>query len=83
MYIVYNSAEAAPSVIQMNGVKLSLPTARESRLWKRADVRKGIKHDDQHGTIFHAMTFVASAGGRIETGHQLVRDIKVEVKNEE
>jgi len=43
MYNVYSGTEAAPSVIQMNSVKLSLPTGPGRRLLKRASVGEGIK----------------------------------------
>ena len=85
MYSVYTGAEAAPSVIQMNGVKLSLPTGpgippMETELisGKESSTMTNM------GLWFILMTFVASAGGRIGgLGIKLVRDIKVEVKNED
>ena len=85
MYNVYSGAEAAPSVIQMNSVKFSLPTGPatppvETELLSGKESSKMTNM----GLWFMLMTFVASAGGRIGgLGVKLVRDIKVEVKNED
>ena len=85
MYNVYSGAEAAPSVIQMNSVKLSVPTGPgtppvETELLSGRESSKVTNM----GLWFMLMTFVASAGGRIGgLGVKLVRDIKVEVKNED
>lgn len=85
MYNVYTGAEAPPSVIQMNSVKLSVPTGPgvppvETELISGNDSSKMTNM----GLWFALMTFVASAGGRIGgLGAKLVREIKVEVKNED
>jgi hypothetical protein len=85
MYSVYTGAQAAPSVIQMNSVKLSLPTApgtppMETELISGKESSKMTNM----GFWFILMTFVATAGGRIGgLGAKLVREIKVEVKNED
>ncbi|NJD53253.1 MAG: hypothetical protein FIB07_10335 [Candidatus Methanoperedens sp.] len=85
MYNVFTGAEAAPSVIQMNSVKISLPTGpgtppmdTELISGKESSIMTNM------GLWFMLMTFVASAGGRIGgLGVKLVRDIKIEVKNED
>lgn len=85
MYNVYTGSDAAPSVIQMNSVKLSIPTAPgtppvETELISGTESSKMTNM----GLWFALMTFVASAGGRIGgLGAKLVRDIKVEVKHED
>ena len=85
MYNVYSGTEAAPSVIQMNSVKLSLPTGPgtppvETELLSGKESSKMTNM----GLWFMLMTFVASAGGRIGgLGVKLARDIKVELKNED
>jgi|GEM_PF-1020727 len=84
MYSVYTGAQAAPSVIHMNSVKFSLPAppgtpATETELISGTESSKMM----DMGLWFALMTFVASAGGRIgELGVKLMREIKVEVKNE-
>ena len=85
MYSVYTGAEAAPSVIQMNSVKLSLPTGPGSPPMETELMSgKDSSTMTNMGLWFMLMTFVASAGGRIGgLGIKLVRDIKVEVKNED
>ena len=85
MYSVYTGAEAAPSVIQMNSVKLSLPTGPETPPMETELMSgKDSSTMTNMGLWFMLMTFVASAGGRIGgLGIKLVRDIKVEVKNED
>ncbi len=85
MYNVFTGAEAAPSVIQMNSVKISLPTGpgtppmdTELISGKESSILTNM------GLWFMLMTFVASAGGRIGgLGVKLVREIKIEVKNED
>jgi hypothetical protein len=85
MYGVYTGAQAAPSVIKMNSVKFSLPTppgtpATETELISGIESSKMMNM----GLWFAFMTFVASSGGRIGgLGVKLMRDIKVEVKNED
>jgi len=85
MYNVYTGAQDAPPVIQMNSVKLSLPTApgappMETELISGKESSKMTNM----GLWFALMTFVGSAGGRIGgLGVKLVREIKVEVKNED
>jgi len=82
MYNVYSGAESAPSVIQMNSVKLSLPTAPgtppvETELisGKESSIMTNM------GLWFMLMTFVASAGGRIGgLGRKTGKRDKVEVK---
>ena len=84
MYNVFTGAEVAPSVIQMNSVKISLPTGpgtppmdTELISGKESSILTNM------GLWFMLMTFVASAGGRIGgLGVKLVREIKIEVKNE-
>ena len=85
MYSVYTGAEAAPSVIQMNSVKLSLPTGPGSPPMETELMSgKDSSTMTNMGLWFMLMSFVASAGGRIGgMGIKLVRDIKVEVKNED
>ena len=85
MYNVYSGAEAAPSVIQMNSVKLSVPTGPETPPVE-TELLSGKESSKitNMGLWFMLMTFVASAGGRIGgLGVKLARDIKVEVKNED
>ena len=85
MYNVFTGAEVAPSVIQMNSVKISLPTGpgtppmdTELISGKESSILTNM------GLWFMLMTFVASAGGRIGgLGVKLVREIKIEVKNED
>jgi len=85
MYGVYTGAQAAPSVIKMNSVEFSLPTPpgappTETELISGTESSKIMNL----GLWFALMTFVASAGGRIGgLGVKLMRDIKVEVKNED
>ncbi len=69
----------------MNSVKLSLPTGPgippvETELLSGNESSKMTNM----GFWFMLMTFVASAGGRIGgLGVKLIREIKVEVKNED
>ena len=85
MYGVYTGAQAAPSVMNMNSVTFSLPTPpgtppTETELISGAESSKMMNL----GLWFALMTFVASAGGRIGgLGVKLMREIKVEVKNED
>ena len=85
MYSIYTGAQAAPSVITMNSVKFSLPTPPgtppvETELISGTESSKMMNM----GLWFALMTFVASAGGRIGgLGVKLMRDIKIEVKNED
>lgn len=85
MYSVYSGAESAPSVVQMNSVKLSLPTAPGTPPMETELISgKESSTMTNMGLWFMLMTFVASAGGRIGgLGVKLVREIKVEVKNED
>lgn len=85
MYNVYTGATLPPSVIEMKGVSISLPTAQgapplQTELLSGRDSSKLVNM----GLWFALMTFVASAGGRIGgLGTQLIREIKVEVKKED
>ena len=85
MYNVYTGAEAAPSVIQMNSVKLSMPTGSGTPPMD-TELISGKESSDltNLGLWFMLMSFIASAGGRIGgLGVKLVREIKIEVKNED
>jgi len=85
MYNVYTGVQPAPSVIHMNSVKISLPTApgtppMETELISGVESSKMMNM----GLWFALMSFVATAGGRIgKLGVNLVRDIKIEIKNED
>lgn len=85
MYSVYTGAQDAPSLAHMNSVKFSLPTApgtppTETELISGTESSKMMNM----GLWFALMSFVASAGGRIGgLGVKLMREIKVEVKNED
>ena len=85
MYNVYTGAAPPPSVIEMKGVSISLPTGTgtppvQAELISGRDSSKLVNM----GFWFALMTFVASAGGRIGgLGVKLIREIKVEVKKED
>lgn len=84
MHGVYTGAKAAPPVIHMNSAKLSLPTTPgtppvETELISGAESSKMINM----GLWFALMTFVASAGMIGGLGVKLMREIKIEVKNED
>jgi len=85
MYYVYTGATPAPSVAQMNSVKISLPAAPgtppiETELLSGKESSKLVNM----GLWFILMTFVASAGSKIGgLGVKLMRDIKVEIKKED
>lgn len=85
MYSIYTGAQAVSSVIHMNSVTFSLPTppgtpSTETELISGAESSKLMNM----GLWFGLMTFIASAGGRIGgLGVKLMRDIKIEVKNED
>ncbi len=85
MYTVYTGAEAPPAVFHMDSVKLSVPTGSgtppvETELLSGKDSTRMTNM----GIWLVLMSFVASAGGRIGgLGAKLVREIKVEVKNED
>ena len=85
IYNVYTGTQPPPSVIHMNSVKFSLPTSQgippvETELISGTESSKIMNL----GIWFALMSFVASAGGRIGgLGVKLMRDIKIEVKNED
>ncbi len=82
MYNVYTGASQPPSVIQMNGVTLSMPTGQgtppaEAELISAQNSSKLVNM----GIWYALMFFVASAGARIGgLGVNLIREIKVDVK---
>jgi hypothetical protein len=85
MYITYTGAQDAPSVIHMNSVKFSLPTSTGTPT-AETELISGVESSKMMnlGLWFGLMTFVASAGGRIAgLGVKLMRDIKIEVINED
>ncbi len=85
MYNVYTGAAQPPSLIQMNGVTLSMPTGQgtppaQAELISPQNSSKLVNM----GIWYALMFFVASAGGRISgLGVKLIREIKVEVKKED
>lgn len=85
IYNVYAGAAQPPSVIEMNGVTLSMPTGQgtppaQAELISGRDSSKLVNM----GIWYALMFFVASAGGRVGgLGVKLIREIKVEVKKED
>ncbi len=82
MYNVYTGAAPPPSVIEMNGVTISMPAGQglppaQDEMISAPDSSKLVNM----GIWFALMFFVASAGGRIGgLGVNLIREIRVEVK---